>query len=837
MRPICIGEIPPKTAHDMLIRSVVSEKRKTRPRGCFHRRRIQDVKLAQATQRCIVATFTAAAGRFSCVRPLPARSMPPIWAKSPKNLGALTTETLRNYFRFSGGRTVIQQFRGIDHDHDGILTLEEFIIGVRSIGFENATEEECMSVFEWLDDDGSGAVPYQELDKKLREHSTSPQQPASINRVLSFARLKTSGNLMDAKTGKGWMDRARTKVGRHKFEELMRSQGIDGDETLNSVEAFTKRQTLRKNRLVTEMLTVFWAVALSVAKHRPHGRPNAIDLSFDDYLITYKQIYRKLVGEDDYDEAEAEDSALEEFFRDAGGMGFMSQHAFVGGIFEVADLYVESLEAEHYADFLNDLLVEIAPAIAKASGIPPIDLKRDKEALLRVASDAEQAEARGISQLAGWGLTPRTDGLDGGAGGHGEGAVRGVSRAAGQGGRGLGHASGLSEAERLAELRRRQEAGELTDEELAELRRLERVAELMRRQAAGELTDEELAELRRLQGDLGADGGNNARRASIGVEAMLGPWPFHVRHQPRRPGERSPPRDRPHCVGCRGEAMLCVECDRHTLASSPELANRLRQAVPLLRLPMLSPLPGGKDLCGDGYGPRLLPRFTMAVLRPSRSLPPGALSCGYGYVGPVSVASQDPRIDQYRRAISSPQALKAFVEGPRTRHHRRSEILSEVIMHEDRRRDVYTPYIGLDDMIEVEYRGRVSGRAGLSTTPPPSPWSRPRTTPASPLLSRPSTKGASVFPSRPATVFPSRPGTMGTSRFLSHPGTQGPSTFPSRPGTMGTSPSLLFHPDPDPSTPWPSPPSKTAYMTSSSIRHLASSSSMDTSDISSGWTR
>ena len=183
--------------------------------------------------------------------------MPPNWAKSPKNLGALTSETLRNFFRFSGGMTVIQQFRGIDHDHDGILTLEDFIIGVRSIGFENATEEECMSVFEWLDDDGSGAVPYQELDKKLREHSTSPQQPASINRVLAFARLKTNGNLMDAKKGKGWMDRARTKVGRRKFEELMRSQGFYGDETLNSVEAFTKIQTLRKNRLVTELLTIF----------------------------------------------------------------------------------------------------------------------------------------------------------------------------------------------------------------------------------------------------------------------------------------------------------------------------------------------------------------------------------------------------------------------------------------------------------------------------------------------------------------------------------------------------------------------------------------------------
>ena len=79
----------------------------------------------------------------------------------------------------------------------------------------------------------------------------------------------------------------------------------------------------------------------------------------------------------------------------------------------------------------------------------------------------------------------------------------------------------------MAELRRRQAAGELSPEELAELRRLEakaedggggggggglnaaeaaeldaaqaRLAELKRRQAAGELTPEELAELQALE--------------------------------------------------------------------------------------------------------------------------------------------------------------------------------------------------------------------------------------------------------------------------------------------------------------------------------------------------
>jgi len=98
-------------------------------------------------------------------------------------------------------------------------------------------------------------------------------------------------------------------------------------------------------------------------------------------------------------------------------------------------------------------------------------------------------------------------------------------------GGGYGGGGGVSDAEaaRMAELRRRQAAGELSPEELAELRRLEakaedggggggggggglnaaeaaeldaaqaRIAELKRRQAAGELTPEELAELQALE--------------------------------------------------------------------------------------------------------------------------------------------------------------------------------------------------------------------------------------------------------------------------------------------------------------------------------------------------
>jgi len=98
---------------------------------------------------------------------LPQPAMPKAYPK--KNLGPLTPTTLRDHVRFNGGKTVIQHFRCLDGNGDGTLTLKEFMAGVRSMGFLDATDDEVRFVFEWLDHDGSGVIPYKELDKKLRE--------------------------------------------------------------------------------------------------------------------------------------------------------------------------------------------------------------------------------------------------------------------------------------------------------------------------------------------------------------------------------------------------------------------------------------------------------------------------------------------------------------------------------------------------------------------------------------------------------------------------------------------------------------------------------------------
>ena len=59
-----------------------------------------------------------------------------------------------------------------------------------------------------------------------------------------------------------------------------------------------------------------------------------------------------------------------------------------------------------------------------------------------------------------------------------------------------------AEDAKLVALKVRQAAGDLSEEEAAELERMEREAELRRKEAAGELTEEEKAELARLEAEV-----------------------------------------------------------------------------------------------------------------------------------------------------------------------------------------------------------------------------------------------------------------------------------------------------------------------------------------------
>ena len=95
------------------------------------------------------------------------RAMPP--KREPKNLGALSLASFREYVRFSGGKRVLDSFRDLDTDGSGELELKEFGKAIISMGFVDATKADIEATFAALDSDGSGKISYKELDKRLRE--------------------------------------------------------------------------------------------------------------------------------------------------------------------------------------------------------------------------------------------------------------------------------------------------------------------------------------------------------------------------------------------------------------------------------------------------------------------------------------------------------------------------------------------------------------------------------------------------------------------------------------------------------------------------------------------
>lgn len=99
--------------------------------------------------------------------------------RPPKDLGPLTPTALRDYVRFNGGKTVIQHFRVLDADGSGDLTSKEFLQGVRVMGFVNATKEEAAFVWDWLDKDGDGVIPYKEMDKRIRDRPIETEEEAA----------------------------------------------------------------------------------------------------------------------------------------------------------------------------------------------------------------------------------------------------------------------------------------------------------------------------------------------------------------------------------------------------------------------------------------------------------------------------------------------------------------------------------------------------------------------------------------------------------------------------------------------------------------------------------
>ena len=147
------------------------------------------------------------------------------------------------------------------------------------------------------------------------------------DRGRAFSRLRRERSTFASVTTEVSSDDALSDLSYHQ----------QGAAELNTGAALLARQKLRRNLLINRALERWWAGALGMARH---SRQSATSLESSDYVDIYRLLYRELLGDDGYDEAEADSSALEEW-HSGSRRRTMERAAFADGMFELADVYTD----------------------------------------------------------------------------------------------------------------------------------------------------------------------------------------------------------------------------------------------------------------------------------------------------------------------------------------------------------------------------------------------------------------------------------------------------------------------------------------------------------------
>ena len=95
------------------------------------------------------------------------------------NIGRLDPISFREHLRFTGGKRVMDFLRAMDLDGSGSLHKKEFGKTVRTLGFLDATKDEIRKVWDWIDMNGDGSVPFVDLNRRLRTAPTEAKKAES----------------------------------------------------------------------------------------------------------------------------------------------------------------------------------------------------------------------------------------------------------------------------------------------------------------------------------------------------------------------------------------------------------------------------------------------------------------------------------------------------------------------------------------------------------------------------------------------------------------------------------------------------------------------------------
>lgn len=122
-------------------------------------------------------------------------------------------------------------------------------------------------------------------------------------------------------------------------------EGIDFENT----QAIEQRRRLRQAPALLEVFDMWW----TTAQRSSSAGSSSFELGKQGYIAMSRKIQKSMLS--DYEEAEAMRVAEEDWLSDARGASSLGREAFYDSLFELADLWTNSVEAEDYADFLLGL--------------------------------------------------------------------------------------------------------------------------------------------------------------------------------------------------------------------------------------------------------------------------------------------------------------------------------------------------------------------------------------------------------------------------------------------------------------------------------------------------
>lgn len=156
-----------------------------------------------------------------------------------------------------------------------------------------------------------------------------------------------------------------------------------GDSSFDTPEMWAKRLSLRDDPAVTRALNAWWHATDA-------DRSGSIDR--DEYIALGKALYRVMIN--DGDEQAAQSSAESDWESDSRGKEQMGGESFKKAMFQLCDLWTDTLEPAEYASFLDGLLAKLR-AQGLGGGIdarPSRVLEQVRDQALDAASSVTAAE-------------------------------------------------------------------------------------------------------------------------------------------------------------------------------------------------------------------------------------------------------------------------------------------------------------------------------------------------------------------------------------------------------------------------------------------------------------